>query len=119
MPRWSGGYAHAEVGMMYDEICGLPKVIVVLDLTPMRGGAMCPGDDLSIVAVDTTSKAMELMMFHTPAPIHGLLMWERERQRISFDGNASFPPPRQVNLFFFGYKCGKCKEVYLLSDSVK
>jgi hypothetical protein len=106
--------------MMYDEICGLPKIIQVYDAPKIPCGAMHPGNDVStVVCCDSNRKVMELVMFNTPALIHGLLIWEREKQRLSFSKDASFPPPRHAEHYFFGYKCSRCKEIYLLPDSVK
>jgi hypothetical protein len=103
-----------------EEICGLPRFVILHEPYRVPGGAMCAGDDFSVISVDSTYQwLMELTMFHTPVPVQGLLMWSRQRQFMPIAG-SKFPPPQPPpELYFFGYKCQRCGQIYLLPDSVK
>jgi hypothetical protein len=71
------------------------------------GGAVGIGTnvvDTSHVAVPTE---MKLMLYASPALIHGLLM----TQVKTADG--------EVQCFFFGYRCVACETVYLVHNRVR
>lgn len=99
---------------------GIPFKIVMYD-TPRMGGAIHPGREMSIVdTYDTDRWLMELVTFYTIAKIHGLLVWERYRSSVSYTKQPMFMPPQPTGeLYFFGYKCSRCKEIYLVPDSIK
>lgn len=99
---------------------GIPFTIVMYDM-PGMGGAIHPGRDMSVVGTyDMGRYALELVTFYTPTKIHGLLVWERYRSSVSYTKQPMFIPPQPTGeLYFFGYKCSRCKEVYLVPDSVK
>lgn len=70
---------------------------------PLRsviGGAEPPGNMVEIKIDEPIY--MELVNYISPAPIHGLLMYDSSTSQT----------------FFFGYKCPKCKEVFLVPDTV-
>lgn len=79
----------------------LPATLVFAVDTPLPYGAAAMGFGISQVIPDR-SIIMSQVWYTTPKLIHGLL---------HYDG------PRQ--LFFVGYECGQCGEIFLVPDTVE
>lgn len=79
----------------------LPATLVFAADIPLPGGAMTVGFDIS-QAIPDRRIIMSQVRFTTPKHIHGLL---------HYDG------PHQ--LFFVGYECGQCGEIFLVPDTVE
>jgi hypothetical protein len=80
----------------------LPPVLVLnADLPPIPCGAIAPGFGISTPIPDRRI-LMHQVWYTTPKRIHGL---------FHYDG------PTQ--LFFVGYECQECHEVFLVPDSVE
>lgn len=77
----------------------LPTTLVLAADIPLLGGAV--GFDFSQTIPDRRIH-MRQVWYTTPKRIHGLL---------HYDG------PHQ--LFFVGYECGRCGEIFLVPDTVK
>lgn len=75
-------------------------------------GAMEPGYDISTVDARSGFIPMHFVLYTTFHKVNGLLSMERTEFR-----------PDQVDpvnqLYFFGYHCLDCNEVFLVPDSVK
>jgi len=89
----------------------LPHMIPVQTTPPggTFGGAVRAGNGVSIrteVITDSATR-MELVVYHSPALIHGLLMVE-----------VLSPFEKEVQRFFFGYRCMTCETVYLVPSQV-
>lgn len=99
---------------------GIPFTIVMYD-APRMGGAIHPGREINITdSMGMDRWLMELVTFYTIAKIHGLLVWERYRTPHSFTAKMAIGNAQPTGeLYFFGYKCSRCKEIYLVPDSVK
>ena len=78
----------------------LPDAICLNIDRPLPRGAMTPGIEFSVV--DDDRVIMRSQFFTTSKRIHGIWHYEAPNQ-----------------LFFIGYECMKCGEVYLVPDSVK
>jgi len=79
----------------------LSAVLVIhASLPPLPVGAAGPGFDVrSTVAGDRI--VLQLVFYTSPTRIHGLLHYEGPNQ-----------------LFFMGYECGQCHQIFLVPDSV-
>lgn len=100
---------------------GIPFHIIQYDSPKVPGGAMYPGADFSIVdTMDMGRWVMELVCFSTRDKVKGLLIWEHYRSpRQLISKEMAFQPPPTGELYFFGYKCQRCKSIYLVPDSIK
>jgi hypothetical protein len=79
----------------------LPGVLILhQDYPPILRGAVSPGFDPTTTITDNRIP-LQQVFYTTPDHIHGLLHYESPSQ-----------------LFFMGYKCGQCEEVFLVPDSV-
>ena len=71
------------------------------------GGAVGVGTDLCMTSQFVAPTQMELMLYSSPALIHGLLMTQVKMA----DGD--------VQCFFFGYRCVACETVYLVHNRIR
>lgn len=79
----------------------LPPILVLYgDHYPLAGGAQPSGFDIGTVVVDDRI-LMKQVFYTTPKRIHGLLHYEGP-----------------VQLFFVGYECPMCNEVFLVPEEV-
>ena len=80
----------------------LPPILILsaLFVTTLWRAGTAPGFDISAVRLDDRI-LMKQVLYTTPKRIHGLLHYESLTQ-----------------LFFVGYDCGVCNEVFLVPDSV-
>ncbi len=78
----------------------LPSHLVLYVGCYPLAGAQAPGFDVSAVQVDDRI-LMSLVFYTTLKRIHGLLHYEGASQ-----------------MFFMGYECGLCGEIFLVPDSV-
>lgn len=80
----------------------LPEVLILeRDYPPLPVGAIDPGMDIAS-AIPDQRILLRLIFYTTPKRIHGLLHYDGTNQ-----------------LFFMGYECGECGEVFLVPDSVE
>lgn len=77
-----------------------PIIRVPVRLKPV-GGAIAPGEDISRVQLEDAFLMVQ-QWFTTSKRIHGILHYESPTQ-----------------LFFLGYECNACHEIFLVPDSVK
>jgi hypothetical protein len=80
---------------------GLSEHIVLpVEVSPVRyAGSMLPLDAFEVHTDDRI--IMSKVFYTTNKPIHGIMHYEGATQ-----------------LFFLGYQCGKCDEIFLVPDSV-
>ena len=80
----------------------LPPILVLhQDLPPLYAGGASPGFDINTVDLTDNRILMQQVLYTTHDRVHGLL---------HYDG------PTQ--LFFMGYKCARCHQVFLVPDTV-
>lgn len=72
-------------------------------------GAIPPGNDVFALP-DPPPTRMDLIVYESPALIRGLLMTEITTERNWNDPNKK----QRIERFFFGYRCGCCREVFLI-----
>jgi hypothetical protein len=78
----------------------LPQILVMYSAPSIPMGAFQP--DFDTLKVQTDDRfVMRQVLYTTPKRIHGLLHYDASNQ-----------------LFFIGYECGKCEQVFLVPDSV-
>jgi hypothetical protein len=77
----------------------LGAVIKLMPHPSIPYGAQTPGTDFSVRMEEPVY--MELVNFVSPDRINGLLMYDSSTTQY----------------FFFGYKCGVCKKIYLVPES--
>ena len=80
-------------------VSSLPEILLIYGHPRMYAGAEPLVRDLSTLDLDSHRWVMSQMFFSTPTRIHGLLHYQSPSQ-----------------LFFLGYKCGKCDQVYLVPE---
>lgn len=78
----------------------LPGILILYKDPSIPGGAIDPNFYPATTIVDNRIP-LQQVFYTTPDRIHGLLHYESPSQ-----------------LFFMGYKCGQCNEVFLVLDSV-
>jgi hypothetical protein len=71
------------------------------------GGAVGVGTNIVDTSQVVAPTQMELLMYQSPALIHGLLMTQVKMA----DGD--------VQCFFFGYRCVACETVYLVHNRIR
>ena len=80
----------------------LPEVLILVrDYPSLPVGAIEPGMDIAS-AIPDQRIPLRLVFYTTPKRIHGLLHYDGTNQ-----------------LFFMGYECGACGEVFLVPADVK
>lgn len=78
----------------------LPQILVMYSAPSIPMGAFQP--DFDTLKVQTDDRfVMGQVLYTTPKRIHGLLHYDAPNK-----------------LFFIGYECGKCEQVFLVPDSV-
>lgn len=80
----------------------------------VRSGAIPAGTDIFKFPEPPPTR-MDLVVYDSPALVNGLLMTE-----ITSDNNWNFPNKDfRVERFFFGYRCGGCREVFLIHKNTR
>jgi len=74
-------------------------------------GAAVPGFEVLAYPAPAATR-MDLIVYESPALIHGLLMTEITTERNWNDPNKK----QRIERFFFGYRCGCCREVFLIRE---
>jgi hypothetical protein len=87
----------------------LPPTIQVFNnrYANVLGGAVGVGTNIVDTSHVVAPTQMELLMYQSPALIHGLLMTQVKMA----DGD--------VQCFFFGYRCVACETVYLVHNRIR
>lgn len=80
----------------------LPQNLVMRqDYSSLLVGAIATGMDINSVDPFDNRFLMQQIVYITPDRVHGLLHYESPSQ-----------------IFFMGYKCSRCEQVFLVPDSV-
>jgi hypothetical protein len=80
----------------------------------VMGGAVGVGTNIVDTSQVVAPTQMELMLYSSPALIHGLLMTE-----VLDEGKSEQENRPCVERFFFGYRCVACETVYLVHDRIR
>lgn len=86
----------------YKLAVSLPDRLIIYGTPKIPYGAAVPGFDISTVDIDSNRWLMEKMFFSTHTRIYDVLHLQTVTQ-----------------LFFIGYKCGKCQRVFLVPEKVQ
>lgn len=82
--------------------------------TDVRSGAIPAGTDIFKLQ-EPPPTLMALIVYDSPALINGLLMTEITTERNWNDSDKK----QKVERFFFGYRCGGCREVFLIRKDTR
>jgi hypothetical protein len=62
---------------------------------------------------------MDLIVFPSPALVNGLLMTEVAYEDRFLSSKGELKTRQRVERFFFGYRCGGCREVFLIRKDTR
>lgn len=84
-------------------------------------GAFCPGHDIFKIPVPSATR-MDLIVYESPSMISGLLMTEALLEENWYGQNEIWgnrTKKHRVVKSFFGYRCGGCRDVFLVHKDAR
>ena len=95
--------------------CGLPAYVHCA-ATPRMTGGIGPGTNIDGIWWNDHF-VMNIQWFSATGPVHGLLMYAAGPS--SHIRSGLIPEPKNHRWFFFGYRCERCNETFLVPSSLK
>ena len=93
----------------FELAASLPEILLIYAASrPLPIGAVEVGLDTRTFDLDAHRCVMSKMWFYTPNRVHGMLHYHSLQNKIN--------DKRPMQLYFLGYLCSKCNQIFLVPD---